>query len=320
MLLCLILLCACTNPQPVGTWSGPLTRASTITEAWTFAGQPARIIRTQHYRLHTTMTDETPAQVAQVLEGAFAEYRRLTPHVIPNARPMDVYLFLHRDEWANFTRANTGAYAQVYLRVQRGGYTLNDVAVTHYLGDIATWHVMAHEGWHQFVSRNFTGRLPPFLEEGIACLFESVQYDTDLPQWNLSINPNRAVKLREAIEEHAILPLDQLIRLHAGELVGQSPSQIDAFYAQNWAFARFLREAQGGRFKPALEQILADTAAGTVYDPTGTLGNKDAPWNPDCVKPMLEHYLQMPLDQVDAAYQTYLHYLAEEEYRAQWRS
>jgi len=178
--------------------------------------------------------------------------------------------------------------------------------------------VAAHEGWHQFVNRHFKGRLPPFLEEGIACMFEHVEWDGDLPRWNLSINPTRTESLRKAMDAGELFKLDKLITLHAGIVVGQSPIRIEAFYAQDWAFARFLWEGENGRYRPALQKLLLDTAAGEVYDPTGSLRRSYLPWNPAGVRPMLEHYLGEPLDVTSAAFDKFMAKIAYEEIQKQY--
>ena len=66
------------------------------------------------------------------------------------------------------TARHTGMDAAIYLQITRGGYTIGDWFVSYYVGENATYSVASHEGWHQYVARNFRGRLPPFLEEGTA--------------------------------------------------------------------------------------------------------------------------------------------------------
>jgi len=44
--------------------------------------------------------------------------------------------------------------------------------VVYYIGRERTFSALGHEGWHQFNSRHFKFRLPSWLDEGIAMLFE----------------------------------------------------------------------------------------------------------------------------------------------------
>ncbi len=314
----IFLLAGCS--QPAGQWQGPDAPAMLVTEGWNFGESRGRVIRTAHYNLYTTIEDEQIlAVVPQVLEGALRQYHLLVPEVSLTKRPMDCYLFANRTQWAAFTAAHTGEDARVYLQVMRGGYCHGDRTVTYFLGDLSTYSVAAHEGWHQFVARHFRTRLPPFLEEGIASMFESVTFDhRGLPRWNLSVNYNRIDKLRAAVTGGDLWPLDELIRLHAGEVVTQPAERIEAFYAQNWAFARFLWEGEQGRYRAAFQQLLHDSAMGRLPDRLIVDDGKNT-WRPDAIKPLLEHYLQLSLVEIDQRYQAYVQFIATDGYRAQWR-
>jgi hypothetical protein len=180
--------------------------------------------------------------------------------------------------------------------------------------------VAAHEGWHQFVARHFRGRLPPFLEEGLACMFEDVQWDNDLPRFNLSLNPERELSLRRAMDANELFPLGELITLHAGQIVGRPGIRIEAFYSQCWSFARYLWEGENCRFRPALQRLLADTAAGTIYDPTGSLRLPYLGWNPAGVQPMLEHYLGEDLPTLEDGYKQFMQKVAYDEMIEQFQS
>ena len=106
--------------------------------------------------------------------------------------------------------------------------------------------------------------------------------------------------------------------MHAGDVVNEPGDRIEAFYGECWAFARFLWEGEGGKYRPAMQKLLADTAAGTVYDPTGTLRHAGPIWNPAAARPMLEHYLGMDLKAIDEAYQKFIRKVAFDEFDAQW--
>ena len=324
-LACLPLAClwlagcaAALNPAP-SALDGPTAAATATYEPWSYADHPGVVIHTAHYDLYTTVTDPALRQrLPTVMEGALGEYHRVAPGVPLTARPMKCFVFGTRDQWVDFTRRHTGADAYWYLKINRGGYTVRDWYVAYNVGEAATLSVAAHEGWHQFASRHFKGRLPPFLEEGIATLFEDVRWDGDLPRWRLTANRTRVDALRRAVDNDYVYALADLIQLHAGNVVARSGSNIEAFYAQDWAFATFLWSADGGRYRPALRQLIDDTAAGTVFDPTGVHRNAALPWSPAGVRPMLEHYLGMTLDQIDTEYQKFIRKVAFEEYNQQW--
>ena len=296
---------------------GPAVAPACSAEPW--LDHPGAVLHTAHYDLYTTVTDpDLRRRLPAVMEGALGEYHQVAPGVPLTDRPMKCFVFGTRAEWVDFTRRHTGADSYWYLKINRGGYTVRDWYVAYNVGEAATLSVAAHEGWHQFASRHFKGRLPPFLEEGIATMFEDLRWDGDLPRWRLTANRTRVEMLQRAVTNDTLYPLNELVQLHAGKVVALSGTHIEAFYAQDWAFATFLWAAEGGRYRPALRQLIDDTAAGTVYDPTGVHRDANLPWNPAGVRPMLEHYLGLSLDQIDAEYQKYIRKVAFEDYNQQW--
>jgi hypothetical protein len=312
-------LAGCSHSDSTG-WDGPKMLATVSVADVGNSGPRFKLITTQHYKIYSTIEDRPDLldRMAQLMEGAFVTYQTLTPGLVLTNYPMQCYLFANRGQWTQFTRQHTGQDAPVYLQITRGGYTIHDWYVAYFIGDIGTYSVAAHEGWHQFVARHFRGRLPPFLEEGLACMFENVEWSGDLPRWNLSRNPSRALSLRKALDARALFPLAKLVTLHAGQVVGQSDIRVEAFYSQDWAFARYLWEGENGKYRPALQRLLADTAAGTTYDPTGSHRYSYLGWNPAGVRPTLEHYLGEDLSVTEAGYQRFIQKIAYEELNEQF--
>jgi hypothetical protein len=284
---------------------------------WRSAAGPGRTIRTAHYAIHTTVDDpHFSNRMAQLMEGSLAQYQKLVPSVEASARAMDCYVFAQRGQWEAFTRQATGAESAIYLRVNRGGYTIDDWFACYFIGDGGTYAVAAHEGWHQFVGRHFREPIPPFLEEGIGTMFQNIHWDNDRPRWNLSIHPARVQRLRNVLERKMVIPLDQLAKMHAGEVVRLSADQIEAFYTETWAFARFCCEGENGKYLPALQQLLGDAAAGKLH---GIPESRAGEWDPVMVKPLLEHYLGAEISTLDAQFRAYMNSLALDRYAEQWR-
>ena len=290
---------------------GPPAPASLELENWTVDGAPGCLVVSPHYLIYSTVPDrQLLTRVGELMEGALSVYRAVAPDVPESPRPMECYLFATRPQWAAFTRTHTGDDAAIYLRVNRGGYTVGDWFVAYWIGETGTYSVAAHEGWHQFVARHLNGRLPPFLEEGLACMFEEVRWEGDLPRWDLSRNTARLSSLRIALDHDQTIPLSQLVRMHAGQVVGKPSSQIEAFYAQSWGFARFLYDAEGARYRPALRRMLADASRGSLFRDSSRQFPRGPLWDPATAKPMLEHYLQMDMSQIEAAYDRYIRSIA----------
>ncbi len=313
-----LMLGGCASKSDLGQWDGPQKMSTARVVEWTYGEEKARLVQSAHYHIYTTIAEEdTLDLLPQVMEGALQMYRQLSPEVALTDRPLDCFIFRWRSEWDSYTQRHTGSDAKIYLQIRSGGYTLHDRYVAYYIGRLGTFSVASHEGWHQYLGRHFKGRLPPFLEEGIACMFETISWKDNLPRWNLSLNAPRAQMLRKAMDTNDLYPLEKLCVMHAGDIVGEANEKIDTFYAQSWAFARFLWEGENGKYRPALQRWLAETAAGTVQDPTHSHNRASAPWNRRGVRPMIEYYTGMDIKSLDAAYRAYMKKVAYDELTAQ---
>jgi hypothetical protein len=258
-LLAFLAGCAATNRG-----AGPPSAIIRV-DPWIFEGDSGAAIVTRHYVIYTTISDEPFREAfARLMEGALRQYSQLSPGIPLTQRPMECYVFNSRREWATFTSEKTGADAAIYLHISRGGYTVRDWYVAFNIGENGTLSVAAHEGFHQFAARHFKTRIPPFLEEGIACMFENVQWDQGVPVWDLESNPNRLASLRTAATAGQLIPLSELITLHAGQIVNGPKARISAFYGESWAFAEFLWMADDEKFRPRLQHLLDDASAGKI--------------------------------------------------------
>ena len=251
-----------------GDGSTPFTQ-----HPWAWRGLSGLTLRTEHYLIHTTLREsDTRARVATVMEAALARYRGLAPGLPAPPHRLECFIFADRSEWALYTAATTGADAGLYLQINRGGYTIGTRFVCYDLGSVGLYAACAHEGFHQYSAAVFAHRPPPFLEEGIASLFENISQD-DVPVFNLSANPARQHRLAAAssaggdqghgaeaangagraygsIDSHdpgnvtgPLMPLADLSRLQAGDALRRPAGQVDLFYAQCWALAAMLRES-----------------------------------------------------------------------------
>lgn len=313
----------------LGEWRGPTKRAEVARAPWryTMANGQVKVgetLTSRSFRLNSTIPDAVIRErLVQVLEAALLEYRRVAPTAPESITPMESWVFEDRAQWADFTRRNLGGEAHIYLQITRGGYTVGDWFVSHFTAEIPTSSTTAHEGFHQFAARHFKGRLPPFLEEGLSTTFEQVKWTgndkaTSLPRFNTRVNPNRVLSLRTAMEKRATFPLEQLIQMHPGLLLSRPGVQIESFYAQSWAFARFVQEFDNGKYRPGFELWMADTVGGTVVDPTGTFTLKQPKYDRRAVKAVIEHYLKTDLQTLQVEFDAWCNHIAYKEYAKQW--
>lgn len=284
-------------------------------QPWDESYHDGLIIQTEHYKLYTTLLE--PLMLRQTpgfLEAAYKAYQSQLPEPISSGRPLEVYLFDTRDQWEDFTRGMAGNDAGVYLQIQRGAYTLNGIVVAYNIGRKQTFSVIGHEGWHQFNQRLFVYRLPSWLDEGIATLFETCRYTQGRfvfePQRNLS----RLGSLKETLLAKQLIPLNQLIMLNPGQVLNGhgNDDAVIAFYAQNYALVRFLREYNYGIRLRKYHAMLLGGANGTwplQNDFAAIAEDRARPltvgWNMQVSPVLFAYYIDPDINALEAQYENF---------------
>lgn len=226
-------------------------------EPWQYRGSSGRLITTEHYAMYTTLDDFVLLEsLPQAMEMAYRYYRELVPSAREPERPMPVYLFAQRDEFASFTRRFAGPRAKTLLKVRRGGYSERGVSVIEYVTHSVTFPLVGHEGFHQYVHHCVPARVPAWLNEGLAVVCEGQRWsDVGLKEFDRWYNPSRRNVLASALVREETFPLDELLRINAGHVVGGSTRRIGTYYAQLWALMLFLQEGEEGRYAEGFTRL-----------------------------------------------------------------
>ncbi|MHC4366231.1 MAG: hypothetical protein ACYSW8_01300, partial [Planctomycetota bacterium] len=178
------------------------------------------------------------------LESAYRAYNSQLPEPIETQNKFTVYLFADRRQWEDFTRDFTGEQAETFCRIKAGAYYHNGACVAYDIGPQRTLSVLGHEGWHQFTDRHFNFRLPSWLDEGVATLFET--HGTEEGTFNLepAKNTYRLSGLKKTLANNKMIPLRDLIASNPGNVLATDQTEaVTAFYSQSYALVRFLQEA-----------------------------------------------------------------------------
>lgn len=271
-------------------------------------------VRTKHYDVYTTLLEPLMLrQLPSFLESAYSAYQSQLPTPVKDAPPLEVYLFADRAQWEQYTRQAAGADADIYLQIIKGAYTANGTVVAYNIGRKQTFAVIGHEGWHQFNQRLFVYRLPSWLDEGIATLFETCRYTDGRFVFEPQQNLMRLGSLRQAVLQNQLLPLRQLIGLNPGQMLDNSSDEaIMAFYAQNYALVRFLCENDYGVRLQSYHSLLQGGAGGTwplqgdfaalAADRTRSL---TVGWNMQVSPALFACYIEKDIDRLDAEYRAF---------------
>ena len=257
--LCLLTLSACSEqterplpPAKLSTIDGlieylaPLPAVQKV-EPWQNDYADGITITTAHYTIHTTLMD--PLMLRQVpgfMESAYRAYQSQLPEPIDTQTRFRTYLFANRTQWEQFTKDFAAPHADIHLKIVKGAYCLKGRCVAYNIGRTRTFAALGHEGWHQFNGKHFAYRLPSWLDEGIATLFETSRYYKGRFEFLPGRNGGRLGALKTTLLGDRMIPLTTLITLNPGQLV-ENPDAIKAYYAQSYALVRFLREEHYGK-------------------------------------------------------------------------
>ena len=258
---------------------GPARRAVS-TQVWSEQGLSGRRIITEHFDTVSTLGDaEFEAALPVFLEATYKRYHATLPAPSDASTRLTTYIFGTRSEWARFTRHRFPARCGVYSRIRSGGFTEGDTSVSFYVSRATTLATLAHEGWHQYVGSRFETQIPAWLNEGLACYHEAVEFAGSMPRFTPQRNTFRINSLREAIQRDTLMSLREVVDTNAGQVISRRHRDItQIYYAQAWALVTFLRHGARGRYAPAFDRMLSDIADGTfaVRVSAAKLGSADA--------------------------------------------
>ena len=115
-----------------------------------------------------------------------------------------------------------------------------------------TWHVVQHEGFHQFASAVIGGQIPPWVNEGLAEYFGEAIYTGDGFQSGLIPN-GRLARIKSEIRQKQFKPLAEMMQLSQRDWNAKLDIRN---YDQGWAMVQFLAHGEGGRYQNAFGDFM----------------------------------------------------------------
>lgn len=259
---------------PIGSTSSDVAaspaRANSVVaiQQWTFVSPSGRMIQTPNYRIFTTLPDGYILQrLPRFAESALAHYTTAFGPLPSPTQPMETYFLASRPQWARMTQHLMGRQAELFLRIQRGGYASEAKGVFFEIGPSDSFSLMAHEGWHQYVQATFKEPLPIWLDEGIATTMEGFRWanaSADQPVFIADQNRERFVTLRDAAARKKLLSLADLLNTSPQQQLVKSDEGTLIYYAQVWALVLYLQKGEGGVHRQQLTSLLQDAARGDL--------------------------------------------------------
>lgn len=282
-------------------------------EIWENEYGPGLKLTTAHYEIFTTLLE--PLMLSQVpgfMESAYRGYNNQLAEPIETATMSTVYIFADRKQWEEFTKSFTGPQAPLYCKIKTGAYYLNGACVAYNIGRELTFSSLGHEGWHQFNSKHFKFRIPSWLDEGIAMLFETSRYERGLFYFEPGRNLGRLGSLKMTLTKNRMIPLKELVAMNPGEAIVTSDDTVMAFYSQAYALVRFLREDNYGKRLGNYHQLLEDGLEGKWPLEEGgrrIATDRNIPltvwWNRAVGTKLFEYYISDNFDRIEEEYLTF---------------
>ncbi len=233
-------------------------------EPWEIKYGPGLKLTTSHYEIFSTVLQPLMLRmIPGFVESAYAGYNDQLPQPLQTTSKFKIYLFADRQQWEDFTYGFAGDQAPLFCKIKTGAYYLNGACVIYDIGPKRTLSAIGHEGWHQFNSRHFKYRLPSWLDEGVAMLFEASTYEDGLFRFDPGNNLQRLGSLKETLDKDKQMSLRELVATSPGEVLATDQAEtVTAFYSQSYALVRFLREAGSGRRLSSYHRLLWDGLSG----------------------------------------------------------
>jgi len=238
--------------------------AAQVTPPRPIEWNPGAEFRSRHYRILSDLAPEDTRVYATHLDVIYEEYaRRLAslaqrapevPFVLMFAKERD-YLRVLRDRYAVNA---TGSGGMFFISPHGAGLAF----FTEGLPRSRVFHVIQHEGFHQYAHSKFADTLPPWLNEGLAEYFgEAIVLEGKVIVGQASPGPIEAIK--KAIEQGATIDFHRMLTMtgeqwNANVQTGNAGVQ----YMQAWSMVQYLSWADGGRYQRAFEGYLQRIHAG----------------------------------------------------------
>ena len=229
-------------------------------EPWQNVYGPGLKLTTAHYEIFATLMDRfILSRIPAFIESAYRVYSSQVPQITGTSSKLTIYLFADRTQWEHFTWSFAGDQAQIFYKIKAGAYYHNGACIAYDIGAERTLSALGHEGWHQFSSRYFKYRLPSWLDEGVAMLFETYSYKDGTIVFEPANNTYRLDGLKKTLASGKMIPLKELTAINPGQVLASDQADaVSAFYSQSYALVRFLRESDNGSRREIYNQLLAD--------------------------------------------------------------
>lgn len=124
-----------------------------------------------------------------------------------------------------------------------------------------TWRTVQHEGFHQFAHFMIRGKLPTWVDEGLADYFAEGLFTGD--EFYIGLIPHgRMVRVQEALAAQKFKPLNEMMHL---TLVDWNAELKIQNYDQGWSMVQFLANGEKGKYQKQFARFMGDLGQGELW-------------------------------------------------------
>jgi hypothetical protein len=207
---------------------------------------------TPSYTVFTDLPKDDAREACIRMDKMAREYRARTRDFAGNTGgPMPFYLYKHREDFLATGAPKNGA----------GYFNGRELVAMAPRLDERAWHVIQHEGFHQFVYTVIRGDIPIWVNEGMAEYFGEAIYTGDgfvsgvIPQWRLE-------RVRKAIAADKFKPLTEMMSLSHQQW---NAELAVVNYDQGWAMVQFLAHGDNQKYQKPFGAFMSDVGAGKQW-------------------------------------------------------
>jgi len=241
------------------------------------------VYESKYYLIHTDLPAGEVREARLRMTRMVDEYARRTAEFSGQVTArLPFYLFKNAADYAKAGGVENSAGVFDGQRLMALTLRRDDGVIS-----LATWHVVQHEGFHQFAHAVIGKDLPMWADEGLAEYFGEGLYTGDDFVTGL-IPQSRLIRVQKMIVDGRDKPLSDFVAVSREEWNDKIEM---ANYDQAWSLVHFLAHGEGGRFQKAFTNFMRDVGKGgdarRAYDRClGVIPNLESRWR--------DWWLQLP--------------------------
>jgi hypothetical protein len=210
-----------------------------------------------YYTIHTDLDADATREAYIRMTRMFEEYKRRTAGFSGDSRgKLPFYLFKQESDY--FAAGGPEDSAGVFIVDERGPRLM---AVAGEKTTRMTWHIVQHEGFHQFAAAVIRGDLPPWVNEGLAEYFGEAVFTGD-GFVTAVIPPGRLERVQTEIAEKKLKSFREMFLLSQKDW---NDKMAMTNYDQAWAMVHFLAHAEDGKYQKPFVRFMNLLGNGKPY-------------------------------------------------------